>query len=426
MALTDVQMAIVKSTAPVLKEHGNTITACFYKSLLGTHPELKNIFSLRNQQTGAQQAALANSVLAYATYIDDLPKLTHAVERIAHKHASLFVKPEQYPIVGHHLMQAIAEVLGPALTPEIADAWTAAYGQLADLFIQKEQALYDASGAPPQWRRFKIVRKEKESESVTSFYLEPSDGVTPLPKYLPGQYLSVQIPIPELDNLNQSRQYSLSEAQPADRSHYRVSVKREATDPDATPEDIGAGKVPGLVSNRLHDDFNVGDELELSHPQGEFCVDVTDASKATAPLVMLSAGVGATPLLSILESVLGAGSSMADRPVSWIQASSSSRHACFAARIRQLAHEKDNISTKLFLDQVGEGDVKGETHDFASPLDLSALDAAKDLYTGDGGAEYFVCGPIGWMLSVRSELEGMGVSRERMHLELFGTGDVPQ
>ncbi|KAG8415860.1 hypothetical protein J3459_014020 [Metarhizium acridum] len=155
MALTAQQIATVKSTAPVVKQYGKTITTTFYKNMLSAHPELKNYFSLKNQQSGAQSAALANAVFAYASYIDDLPKLSGAVERIAQKHASLFIKPDQYPIVGKYLVGAFAEVLGNALTPEVAEAWVAAYGQLADIFIQREKQLYSDAG---EWQRLAPVQ----------------------------------------------------------------------------------------------------------------------------------------------------------------------------------------------------------------------------------------------------------------------------
>lgn len=429
MALTQDQINIVKSTAPVLKEHGQTITTYFYKSMLGAHPELKNVFSLRNQQTGAQQKALADAVLAYATYIDDLPKLHAAVERIAHKHAALFIAPDQYAIVGEHLMKAIGAVLGEAITPEIAEAWTLAYDQLATVFINREQELYKAAGDVPMgWRKFKIVKRVDETDSVTSFFLEPVDGVTPLAAYLPGQYLSLQVPVPGLDGLLQSRQFSLSEAQTPDRKYYRVSVKREFTTPDASIEDIATGKITGLVSNLLHDKYQVGDVVELSRPQGDFSVDVTDASKADVPMVLLSAGVGVTPLRSILDTVLESNESvMKNRPISWIQASRDKANFCFGAHIRDVAKAHENVKTNIFLDVVNpETDVKGRDYDYAQQLNLGALDAEKDLYVGNKSAEYYICGPVEWMLAVRKGLEGLGVPRERMYLELFGTGTVPE
>ncbi|KAF9878190.1 globin [Colletotrichum karsti] len=424
MGLTQAQIDIVKSTAPVLKVHGETITTLFYKDMIDTHPELKNVFSLRNQANGEQPRALANSVLAYATYIDDLPKLKAAVERIAHKHASLYIQPEQYDIVGTHLMKAIGEVLGDALTPEIAEAWTAAYGQLAQVFIGREAEMYSATGGWKSWRKFRIVRRVDESDVVTSFYLAPVDGKLPLPKYLPGQYISLQVPVPELGGITQPRQYSLSDAHNSGE-YYRISVKREATVLDGSAEDKGKGLVTGLISNLLHDKYKVGDEVELSHPQGEFFLDVKEAEKADVPLVLLSAGVGATPLMSILETVLSPESTTPNRPIKWVHAARNSSSLVFAKHIRDLTRQKENVSAHIFLNEVKEGDQKGQEYDYEQHLDLTKI-PAEELGLADKRTEYYVCGPRDWMLKVRLVLEGLGVERERVKLELFATGDVEQ
>lgn len=121
------QIAIVKATIPVLQQYGETITAIFYKSLFEENPSLLNVFNPASQRNGAQARSLAASILAYAAHTDQLGQLGGMVDRIAHKHASLEVRAEHYPIVGKHLLLAIRTVLGEAATPEIIDAWAAAY-----------------------------------------------------------------------------------------------------------------------------------------------------------------------------------------------------------------------------------------------------------------------------------------------------------
>jgi nitric oxide dioxygenase len=417
MALTQEQIDIVKSTVPIIREHGNTVTTTFYRNMLSAHPELKNYFSLRNQQTGAQQAALAKSVLAYATYIDDVGKLTHAVERIAQKHASLFIKAEHYDIVGEHLIGAFGEVLGSGLTPEVKEAWTAAYGQLADIFIQREKQLYQESGEWQTWRKFRIVEKSMENDGVANFSLEPIDG-KPLPVYLPGQYVSVQIPVPPLD-LVQSRQFSLSEAPVAGMTHYRISVKREETVEGASWEDLAGGKVPGLISNLLHRDYTIGDQVELSPPHGEFYLDPKTESEK--PLVLLSAGVGAAPLLSILQTVT---SSKVSRPVKWIHTARSSGTLCYAKEVREAVAKYPNVEASIFIKEAKDGDRKGTDYDFLGRMINERLEEHKLLPLTNGEAEYYMCGPEEWMVELRNWLEGKGVDRQRQHLELFKTGDV--
>ena len=204
-ALTPAQVAIVKSTAPALKEHGVDITALFYSNMLKAHPELNDIFSEVSQTTRRQPRALAASVVAYATYIDDLGKLGPAVERIAHKHASVHVEPAHYDVVAKYLTNAIIQVVGAdVLTGALYDAWIAAYWNLAYVFIDREHALYKEAGWVG-WRDFVVEKKVQESDEVTSFYLRPKDGKA-LPPYRPGQYISVQRFVPQL-GVTQNRQY---------------------------------------------------------------------------------------------------------------------------------------------------------------------------------------------------------------------------
>ncbi len=138
---------IVKATAPVLKEHGKTITSRMYEIMFATHPEVKSQFDMSAQANGTQPAKLATAVYAYATHIDDLGALKSAVNKIAHRHVATHVLPEQYPVVGECLLQAIQDVLGDGATPEIMTAWTEAYQALAEIFINREQEIYQSQSA---------------------------------------------------------------------------------------------------------------------------------------------------------------------------------------------------------------------------------------------------------------------------------------
>ncbi|ROW03678.1 hypothetical protein VMCG_05342 [Cytospora schulzeri] len=405
--LTPSQMAIIKATVPVLQAHGETITQLMYNNMIEAHPELHNVFSTTSQTTGRQPRALARAVLAYAMYIDDLPKLAHAVERIAQKHASLFIQPEQYDIVATYLMSAIGQVLGDAATPEIVDAWTAAYGVLAKVFIDREKELYRADENWTGWRKFRIARKQEEAEGIVSFYLEPVDGVVPLPKFLPGQYVSLQVFVPQL-KYNQSRQYSLSQAPTEDGRFYKVSVKRDRDD---------EASVDGLISNMLHDRYDEGDTVELSHPHGEFFLDPSDVSKEGAPVVLISAGVGATPLVSMLQAL--SQPSAVKRPISWIHTSRSKATQPFADEVVSIVDSglKDKVSTHVHLRQGVDGEGKPR-------LDLLALDRKGELFVHDPRGEYYICGPETFMLQLRRTLMDLGVDKDRVYLELFATGDV--
>ncbi|KAI3320566.1 globin-like protein [Xylariaceae sp. AK1471] len=399
--LTPSQIAIVKATAPVLKQYGVAITSLFYKNMLDANPELRNIFNEANQVGGAQPRALAGAVFAYATYVDDLGKLSDAVERIAHKHASLNVQPEHYPIVGKFLLEAVATALGDACTPEIAEAWTAAYACLAEIFINRERQLYVAFENWTGWRRFKIQKRVVESTEITSFYLAPEDGVA-LPQYLPGQYISLQLYIPKL-GLRQPRQYSISDAPGSDC--YQISVKKETGKSAA---------VPGLISNTLHDELSEGDTVELTHPTGEFFVRIEEDT----PIVLISAGVGITPMISILSSAVSSGSS---RNISLIHGAHASEVCAFADTLKR-ACEKPNIQATMFLSTPKENEVQGVDYDYEGRVNLGKINP-ECLFMDNSSTHYYVCGPSSFMIDTRQYLLDHHVSQDRIHLEIFGVGD---
>lgn len=133
---------IIKSTVPVLKEHGLDITTHFYKRMFENNPEVKALFNMDRQSSGEQPKALAMTVLAAAQNIDNLGALLPVVERIGKRHVAVGILPEHYPIVGANLLLAIKEVLGDAATDEILDAWGQAYEVIADVFIDVEAEIY--------------------------------------------------------------------------------------------------------------------------------------------------------------------------------------------------------------------------------------------------------------------------------------------
>jgi len=201
----------IEASVPVLREHGLTITTIFYKNMFKDHPELNNLFNLGNQANGSQQQSLAAAVFAYAANIDNADVLAPVIERIVHKHVSVGIKPEHYPIVGKYLIEAIKEVLGEAATPALITAWEEAYGLLANSLITAEETLYKLNKhAPDSWMKMRVIEKIKQSDSVISFTLETNEDFA-LPKFKAGQYVSVAVFIETL-NLRQIRQYSLSDS----------------------------------------------------------------------------------------------------------------------------------------------------------------------------------------------------------------------
>lgn len=378
--------AIIKSTVPVLEEHGTAITTVFYKNLFEAHPELLNIFNHANQKKGRQQAALANTVYAAAIHIDNLEAILPAVVQIANKHISLGIKPEHYPIVGEYLLKAIKEVLGDAATDDIINAWAEAYGVIADAFIGVEKDMYDKMESQENgWKFFKnftVARKEKESDNITSFYLKPADGSN-VPMYEPGQYISVRLAIPGEQYLF-NRQYSLSQA--ATQDEFRISVKRDA---DNDPN--------GRVSVYLHDEVNVGDIIEVSAPAGEF---VLDAAKKS-PVAFVSGGVGITPLMSMFETVA---TMTPDRPTAFLHAARNTSLHAFDKDIQQYVDTMGNPKYKTLYSDQGEGFITREV--LAEMVDITG--------------EVYVCGPVPFMESIIRELRTLGMTDEQIHFEFFG------
>lgn len=414
--LTREQVKIIKSTVPVLAQHGNTITSKFYHDMLEAHPELKNIFNNTHQATGHQAQALAGSLYAYANNIDDLGKLSPAVELICHKHASLFVRAEQYEIVGKHLLGTMSAVLGDAATPEILDAWGAAYWQLADIMINKEDQLYKETSYWPDWKDFRITKKEKESEEITSFYLEPVDGMK-LPVFKPGQYISVNVFVDELDGgVWQARQYSLSDA--PGKKCLRISVKREPGVELGEPKHLTH---PGYISNLLHDTKHQGDVVKVSHPFGDFFYADLDGG-ADAPVVLISAGVGLTALTSIFNTLV---EKKSERPITWIQGARNAHTRAFKKHFDSVAANHGNVHTVYFSSSPKQDEKEKKDYDIKGRVDLDRVNKHV-LFSDNEKTQYFICGPTQFMVDVETKLKSYGVPAERVKMELFGTGGVPR
>jgi nitric oxide dioxygenase len=246
---------IIRATIPVLEQHSETITKHFYRNMFAEHPELRNIFNQSNQAKGTQPRALSNTIIAAAKNLDHLENLLPAVNLIAHKHVSLGVTKEQYPVVGSNLLKAIKEVLGNAATDEIIKAWETYYNILADIFIKYEEGLYHQSAEKYHWRglkEFVVERKVIEGENICSFYLVPKDKELKF-GYEPGQYVTICL---KVGDLLHHRHYSLSGS--PDCNHLRITVKKEKGTPD------------GTISNHLHDHVLEGHSVQLYPPAGDF------------------------------------------------------------------------------------------------------------------------------------------------------------
>jgi len=396
--MTTEQKNFITATVPVLKENGVLLTKYFYNRMLTQNTELKNVFNMGNQQSGKQQTALAMAVLAYAEHIADPSVLMPVVNRIGHKHISLDIRPEHYLIVGRHLIASIQEVLGEAATPGIVDAWTAAYQQLATLMSGHEAVLYEQqtvrSNGWTGWRPFRIERKETASIEITSFYLYPADGGK-VALHLPGQYISLRTFLPEL-SLKQARQYSISSAPNED--YYRISVKRES------------GQAPdtdGMISNYLHHVLQAGDLVDVTAPAGSFILpEVIDA-----PVTLISGGVGLTPLMSMLQSLVGRDH---PHPVTWLHGCRGEKVHAFKKELDLIAAENTQVTQHIFYDTATPEHVAGGI--YKGYLDISKLEDMHHL----PGARYFICGPSKFIEKHHRDLLAAGIAKDNIFFEEFG------
>lgn len=385
-------LATIKSTAPLLAEQGKTITNLFYTKLFKQHPDLQHIFNMANQAHGEQSRALADAVFMYATHINALQNLGPMVKHIAHKHASLQVAPEHYPIVGKFLLEAIQDHLGLPPDHAVLQAWAEAYAALADIFIRTEENIYSENAAKPGgWRGFRafVIRDiQTEASGIKSFYLQAEDG-QPIARFEPGQYLGIKVRPPGND-YDEIRQYSLSNA--PGETHYRITIKAEDTLPGH----------PGTVSNYLHQALP-GDRIGAQPPTGDFTVQHTDK-----PLVLIAGGVGITPLLSMLLHRINTRADMSDTV--FIHCCKNSTHHVMAAELRSLSTQH---GFKYFVSyEVGSG---ADHQGYLTPTVLAKWLQAP-------AADLYFCGPKPFMAAVHTQLLEMGYADSQLHYEVFGPG----
>lgn len=412
--LTYHEMRLVKSTIASLRDQGERITTIMYSRMLRDHPELNNMFNTVNQSNHRQPRALTSVILTFANAINyDISELIPKLERMCNRHCSLGISPEHYTIVGKYLIDSFAEVLGPSMTAETKIAWGKAYWILAKMLIGREKQLYTAFGPWKGWKPFRITKKESETDDIVSFYLEPQDK-QPLPVFFPGQYISVQLSLPQVGYM-QSRQFSLSDAPHKD--YYRITVKKESggQKPDSS-SDSDAMYPPGLMTNFLIDRLDPGDVIDVTHPAGEFFLDTNNDS--SVPLVLISAGVGVAPMVSILNAVMDL---QPMREISWIHGARSM--IPFYNHIRDVKRKMPNMRTNIFKTHLANGDLAGVNFDYDFRVDLAKVDR-EDLFLNHRGTEYYLCGPEQFMVEMADYLKMQGVEFRQVKLELFSTGDM--
>jgi ferredoxin-NADP reductase/MOSC domain-containing protein YiiM/ferredoxin len=289
---------------------------------------------------------------------------------------------------GHQRQQLLRALRIPALSP----GWQRSFQALVDKGPGTGNAGLAITSPPPAWpgfRRLTVTAIERECDSVISIRLEDPDGAS-LPAARPGQYLTLRIE-PGDGQRSLLRNYSLSG--PPDAGYYRIAVKRE---PD------------GAASGYLHTRLAVGDQLEVAAPRGTFILERTHA-----PVLLISAGIGVTPVLAMLQALA---KEQSDRQIWWLHGARSASENAFAAEARTVLASLPNARTRVCFSRPGPNDREG--HDFDSggrltPSVLAELDPPRD-------AEAYLCGPAQFMDEISAGLASMGIDASHIHTEPFG------
>lgn len=385
--LSDTDTSIIKATVPLLETGGEELTRHFYRMLLDEHPEVRPLFNQSHQASSDQQRALANGVLMYARHIDELQKLGPLVSQIVNKHVSLQILPEHYPIVGNCLLRAIREVLGADIaTDAVIAAWGAAYNQLSSILIEAEESAYATNASiAGGWRgarSFCVIKKVRESSEIISLYLAPEDGGK-VADFEPGQYIGLRL---FLDEGEVRRNYSLSAL--SDGKNYRISVKREPG---------------GRVSNYLHDNIDEGSCIDLFPPAGDFVL--RDSKK---PLALITAGVGITPALAMLDAAKESG-----RKIHFIHYARNGAVHAFRDWVDSLVEQHTNLRRFFCYSEPHEGDSCDST---GRPTKEQLAQWLPD----DRNLDAYFLGPKPFMAQIKRHLRELGVPETQTHFEFFG------
>ncbi|HDA2203505.1 TPA: nitric oxide dioxygenase [Staphylococcus aureus] len=372
--LTEQEKDIIKQTVPLLKEKGTEITSTFYPKMFKAHPELLNMFNQTNQKRGMQSSALAQAVMAAAVNIDNLSIIKPVIMPVAYKHCALQVYAEHYPIVGENLLKAIQDVTELEEDDPVIQAWSKAYGVIADVFIQIEKEIYDQM----MWigfKPFKITNIKQESEDIKSFTVETEEY--DFSEFTPGQYITVDVSSDKLP-YRAKRHYSIVSG---DKNHLTFGVKRDVTT-----------EHEGEVSTILHDEIKEGDMINLAAPVGGFVLENT-----TEPQLFLGSGIGVTPLVAMYETASAKG-----LDTQMVQVAENEQHLPFKDNFNSIASHHDNAKLYTHLK-----DKQG----YIGAEELQVFLANKP--------EIYICGGTKFLQSMIEALKSLNYDMDRVHYETF-------
>ena len=389
MSLTNETKEIIKATVPIIEKNEAELTKMIYPLLFTRNPSMKIFFNRDHLRKGTQPRAFIGSIIEYAKNIDNLDAIKPLINDIAEKHAALNIKPVQYTIVNICLLEVFGKALGTRGTHVVKKAWKEAIEDLANIIIKSETRKYEETlakeGGWKGFKKFTITNKENESAMITSFYLEPTDGKT-IVIGKAGQYINMMLDVPERGTV--FRNYSLSSS--PNSNYYRISVKREEN---------------GLVSNYLHDILSQGDKIKLSPPYGSLYLKETDK-----PVVLISGGVGITPMISILQDAV---KQQLTRQIYFIHGARNKNTHAFKDDVVTLTADHDNVNHHFFYSR---NSVKSAD---TEPGRIT-MNSVKDIASHQKDAEFYLCGPAQMMKDLYRELINWGVTPNNIVYEYFG------
>jgi len=374
---------VIKSTIPVVRKNMLPLMREFYSTLFDENPHLKKVFNMSHQKDESQLVSLGETIIAYAENIDNPQVLLPRLKEIAEKHVIHQVQMDHYPIVGDVLLRTIRKVLlnGEANT-KIEIVWGRAYNMVADILIDLEQQLYQslANHGWAGYRDFTVINIVEETTDICSFVLEATDGNEVL-DFTPGQYVGVRI-----EGIDATRIYSLSNK--PGTGAYRITVKRD-----------------GLFSEHMFNSVDRGDTIQLHAPLGRFKLPATH----NEPLVLVTAGIGVTPIMSMVEYLCG----QAEGPqVIHIHCDQNSNSFAF----HNALSEYNAINERYTLYPVYRSPLEGDSSlckRLTGPDIMGVCDSKH--------SNFFVCGSNGFKSFIDKELTRLGVDESKLNYEYFGS-----
>ena len=385
--LTPGNAEIIKQTLPLVGANITKITPIFYEKMFAAHPELiADTFNRGNQKSGEQQKALAASIATFAAMLvdDNAPDPVEMLSRIGHKHVSLGIVEDQYPIVHDNLFAAIVEVLGEdVVTPEVAAAWDEVYWLMAKVLIDYERELYRSAGVADGevFTTAEIISRKQLPAEAMEFTIRPDEMTEKFMDALPGQYTSIGVRLP--DGARQLRQYSLVDVD-KETGCIRIAVQRD-----------------GEVSSFLMDSLSDGDRVDATLPAGDLVLD-----DSNTPVVLVSQGIGSTPMVGMLSALAAAKS---ERTVVVLHADSSAQdHA--QRDLQESLSAQIGATYNLFYRESGQR------------MNLGELMNEGVLPTG---AHWYLCGGTSFLQDIREQIADgeQALAPEKVAFELFSPND---